>query len=217
MADETVSQPSQPRQPAMSTATWIVLAVGIVLIIGWLYVVKPKMMMDRATKQPGVGQPLPVLELQPLTGATEGISLKSLQGKVALINFWGTWCPPCVAEFPHMVELWEDLRGNPEFAFVSVSSTFADREPMAEVREETAKFLQAHSTAMPTYIDADGMSRQILAGIIGRPAMAYPTTVVLDRSGIIRGVWVGFDSGDQEQMQRLISQLLAGKDERVSR
>jgi thiol-disulfide isomerase/thioredoxin len=158
---------------------------------------------------------LPVLEVLPLTGTTEGISLQNLQGKVALINFWGTWCPPCVAEFPHLADLWEQLRGNPEFAFVSVSSTFADREPVAEVRDLTAKFLQAHGSTMPTYIDSDGVSRQILAGVIGRPGFAYPTTVVLDRGGIIRGVWIGFDSGDQEQMQQLISKLLAEKDEQV--
>jgi cytochrome c biogenesis protein CcmG, thiol:disulfide interchange protein DsbE len=205
MSDEENLQPT-PR--TISTATWVTLAVAAVLIVGWLAVVRPRMQQDRATKNPGVGQPLPVLELLPLTGATEGISLEKLRGKVVLVNYWGTWCQPCAEEFPHMLELWEQLRGKPEFAFISVSSTFADHEAVAAVRDETAAFLKSRSTTMPTYIDVDGVSRQTLAGVIGMQGMAYPTTVILDRAGIIRGVWVGFDSGDQQQMEQLISKLL---------
>src|SRR5215471_10089123 len=126
-----------------SMATWIVLILVILAGLAWKLVVEPKMQLRQAVEHVGVGQPLPLVELAPLTGATEGVSLASLRGKVALVNFWGTWCGPCNAEFPHMVELWEQFRGNPEFAFISVSSTFADREPVEAVREATAKFLAA--------------------------------------------------------------------------
>src|SRR6478752_1377096 len=131
------------RRPRLrfSAATWIILALAVGFGFAWKLAIEPKMQLRRAVEHEGVGQPLPVLELAPLTGASEGLSLEKLRGKVALVNFWGTWCPPCNAEFPHMVELWEEFRGNPEFALVSVSCTQADKEPMDALRQETAKFL----------------------------------------------------------------------------
>jgi cytochrome c biogenesis protein CcmG, thiol:disulfide interchange protein DsbE len=218
MTDETISQSSQPRQPAMSTATWVVLAVGVVLIVGWLYVVKPKMMMDRATKQPGVGQPLPVLELQPLTGATEGVSLAQLRGKVTLINYWGPWCGFCIVEFPHLVELWDQYRGNPEFVFLSVSSDGVDRESVLELRAQTEKFLKSRSATFPTYVDTNGTNRQVLTGLIDTAGhFGYPTTVLLDRAGIIRAVWIGYEAGYENQMQQLVSHLLSETTQETSK
>jgi len=60
---------------------------------------------------------------------------------------------------------------------------------------------------MPTYADSQGISRRILDSVIGD--FAFPTTVLLDRGGIIRGVWGGYGSGDQRQMERLVEKLLA--------
>jgi len=196
------------RRPRLrfSAATWILLALAVGFGFAWKLAIEPKMQLRRAVEHVGVGQPLPVLELAPLTGASEGLSLEKLRGNVALVNFWGTWCPPCNAEFPHMVELWEEFRGNPEFALVSVSCTQADKEPMDALRQETAKFLAEQGTSMPTYADSQGISRRILDSVIGD--FAFPTTVLLDRDGIIRAVWVGYGSGDQRQMERLVERLL---------
>jgi hypothetical protein len=59
---------------------------------------------------------------------------------------------------------------------------------------------------MPTYADSQGISRRILDSVIGD--FAFPTTILLDRDGIIRAVWVGYGSGDQRQMERLVERLL---------
>jgi thiol-disulfide isomerase/thioredoxin len=191
----------------LSMATWVLLIIAITFGFAWKLGIEPKMQLRRAVEHEGVGQPLPVLELAPLTGASEGLSLEKLRGKVALVNFWGTWCPPCREEFPHMVDLWEEFRGNPEFVLVSVSCTQADKEPMDVLRQETAKFLAAQGTNMPTYADSQGVSRRILDSVIG--GLAFPTTILLDRDGIIRAVWVGYGSGDQKQMERMVEKLLA--------
>ena len=95
--------------------TWLTIAGCAIFVFVWLFILRPSGKLQQPTKQPGVGQPLLVLELQPLTGDPPGVSLENLRGKVTLINYWGTWCPPCIAEFPHMVELWDELRGNPKF------------------------------------------------------------------------------------------------------
>ena len=105
-----------------------------------------------------------------------------------------------------MVQLWEEFRGNPEFALVSVSCTQADKEPMDALRQETAKFLAQQGTSMPTYADSQGVSRRILDSVIG--GLAFPTTILLDRNGIIRAVWVGYGSGDQRQMEKMVEKFL---------
>jgi hypothetical protein len=114
-------------------------------------------------------------------------------------------------EFPHMVDLWEEFRGNPDFLFLSVSSSGMDREKVAELREETGAFLRQHSVGLPTYSDPEGGSRQALAMLLGKPAIGYPTTVLLDRAGRIRAIWQGYSPGLEQQMQQLISELLAEK------
>jgi cytochrome c biogenesis protein CcmG/thiol:disulfide interchange protein DsbE len=210
MDQEQVTSDDRPRpRLQFSMATWILLAVAIVFGFAWKLGIEPKMQLRRAVEHVGVGQPLPVLELAPLTGASESLSLEKLRGKVALVNFWGTWCPPCNAEFPHMVELWEEFRGNSEFVLVSVSCTQADKEPMEVLRHETANFLLQQGTSMPTYADSQGVSRRIVESVIG--SLGYPTTLLLDRDGIIRAVWVGYGSGDQKQMERMVEKLLVEK------
>jgi cytochrome c biogenesis protein CcmG, thiol:disulfide interchange protein DsbE len=190
---------------------WIVLAIGALFIVVWMLFLRPHISLKRATEGAAIGQALPLLDLQPLTGATEPLSLEGIRGKVTLINFWGTWCPPCVVEFPHLVELWDRNRDNPQFLFVSVSSTFDLQENVEEVREKTLQFLKSRSTAMPTYIDATGVSRQMLSSVMGELTMAYPTTILLDRAGIIRGVWRGYQPGYEGEMERLASKLLEEK------
>ena len=64
---------------------------------------------------------------------------------------------------------------------------------------------------MPTYNDPEGANRQALALLLGRPAIGFPTTVLLDRAGIIRAIWQGYSPGAERQMQQLVSDLLATK------
>jgi cytochrome c biogenesis protein CcmG, thiol:disulfide interchange protein DsbE len=206
-----MSEQTPPGQKRSPIAVWVTLAVAAVLVLGWQIFWRPKIELAQATHEPGVGQPLVFLELQPLTGTTDGVSLEATRGKVVLINYWGTWCPPCVMEFPHMVDLWEEFRGNPDFLFLSVSSSGMDRERVAELREETGAFLRQHGVGLPTYSDPEGGSRQALAMLLGKPAIGYPTTVLLDRTGRIRAIWQGYSPGLEQQMQQLISELLAEK------
>lgn len=208
MNDEIQSQPPPPRS---HWGTFAVIVIGVVLIIGWLKFLKPHMQLDEATHQPGVGLPLKFLELRPLTGTSEGVSLESVRGKVTLINYWGPWCGFCVQEFPHLVELWDKNRGNPEFAFISVSSSGHNEEDVPQLKQETEAFFKTRQAGFPTYVDPDGANRQILASLTDMTGFGYPTTVLLDRSGIIRALWIGYQPGFESQMEQLVSQLLAEK------
>ena len=172
---------------------------------------RPHIQLQQAIDQPGVGQPLLVLAVQPLTGATEGISLDAVQGKVTLINYWGPWCEFCVVEFPHLLQLWDQNRGNPDFAFISIASDGTSHDDVPALRISTERFLKAHEATFPTYVDADGANRSYLASVADSSGFVYPTTVLLDRRGIIRTLWFGYESGYAQQMEQLVSQLLAEK------
>ena len=63
-------------------------------------------------------RPAPAWSLKDLQG--KPVTLASLRGKVVLINFWATWCPPCVEEFPSMIKLFKAALGD-DFAMVMVS------------------------------------------------------------------------------------------------
>jgi len=209
--DEYASNPvGQSRSPL---PTWIIIGLGVLFIVAWVYFLRPNLLLRNATEGPGVGMPLVSLEVQPLTGTTDGVSLDNLRGKVALVNYWGPWCGFCVEEFPHLVELWDRNRGNPEFAFVSVSSGGQSDENVPQLKQETEAFMKARGATFPTYVDPDGANRQLLASLIGTNGFGYPTTILLDRKGVIRAIWLGYQSGYERQMEQLVSKLLAEKEE----
>ncbi len=211
MADTLEPQPQLQPPNRSHWSTVAIIAIGAVIASAWLYFLRPHMQLDEALHQAGVGQPLPMLEFQPLTGTTEGVSLQSLRGKVALVNYWGPWCGFCVQEFPHLVELWDKNRGNPEFAFVSVSSGGRMNEEVDKLKEETEAFFKSQQAAFPTYVDPDGANRQILASVTDMTGFGYPTTFLLDRNGVIRALWIGYQPGYSNQMEQVLSQVLAEK------
>jgi thiol-disulfide isomerase/thioredoxin len=167
----------------------------------------------RGDRHPAVGQTLAVVDLQPLTGDAKPITTSDLQGKVTLLNIWGTWCPPCAYEFPYLAAIWQKLHSNKDFQYLSVSCRH-DGEEVAnldELRAETAAFLASQRVDHPTYYDPGystphpGDSTRESLELVGAFS-GYPTTVVFDRDGVIRGVWETPEG--VPQAEKLIEKLL---------
>ena len=117
----------EPKPPTMQSrivrAAPAVVIVTVVLvaywaIIGWL---KPGPNLPKPDVHSGVGKSLPLLELRPLTGDAPPVSLVDLQNHVTLLNFWGTWCPPCRNELPHIAALRQRFAGQDAFRLLAVS------------------------------------------------------------------------------------------------
>ena len=198
-----------------SSLTWMGLAVIAGLFCLYLLVStfsRYTGLGQTGSNHPMVGTELFHLALESLTGDGGSIGLDDLSGKVALINFWGPWCPPCVEELPHVAELESKHRGESDFQLLAVSCEGGSQESLSELRGSTAALLEIADIDMPTYHDPGGTSRKALGIMTGMDWFIYPTTVLIDRRGVIRGLWLGYVPGNEKQMELEVERLLVGHD-----
>ncbi|HEX4146151.1 MAG TPA: TlpA disulfide reductase family protein [Pirellulales bacterium] len=154
-----------------------------------------------------VGRRLPSLHLEALTGDSQDVTLADLEGKVTVINFWATWCGYCIEELPEIVTLPAQFRDQPDFHLLLVSCNNEDAE-LGELREKTKEFLAQKQLQLPTYADQSEQTRRVVAMTLDKSSFGFPTTIVLDRAGVIRGVWTGYEQGIGDQLKQLVSELL---------
>jgi peroxiredoxin len=108
----------------------------------------------------------------------EYIALEDLKGKVVVLDFWGTWCPPCVESVPELRNLHKRYSKEPSFVLIGISS---DRD-----EDEWRQFTEKNKMVWPQYRDENG---RILRAFGVR---AFPTYVVIDHEGIVRFQSIGF-------------------------
>jgi peroxiredoxin len=106
------------------------------------------------------------------TADGEYISSEDLRGKVVLLDFWGTWCPPCVASVPALRDLQKRFAKEPLFKMISVSTDSDEAKWRA--------FTEKNQMAWTHYLDRD---RHVVRVFDVR---AFPTYVLIDAEGIIR-------------------------------
>ncbi len=136
--------------------------------------------------------PAPALKLKDLDGQLH--DLAALKGKVVLVNFWATWCPPCRREMPSMERLAQKLRGD-NFVVLAV-----------DVGED-ADTVHAFSSRMesppsfPILLDPHGRTMQAW-GVAG-----LPTTYLIDRQGRIVAGAIGGREFDHPEIERAVRDL----------
>lgn len=143
-----------------------------------------------ADKQaPAFDLPVIAVEGKP---AAKRISMASLKGKVVLLNFWATWCPPCRHEIPDLVRLQQDLKGK-GFTVLGVS---LDDEPKVAVPIFAKEFAERQGTRFnyPLLAGNEELARGF-GGIRG-----IPTTFLIDRKGVIREKWIGPPGEEHEDI-----------------
>jgi len=118
------------------------------------------------------------------------------QGKVILLNFWATWCPPCRAEIPHLREIYSDYE-NADFVLVGVNA----REPSGTVTQ----FIASEGIKYVVLLDPDGRVGD-LYGVRG-----IPHNVLIGRDGTVAGVFRGYRPDLPDRLRAEIERLLADK------
>lgn len=189
---------------------WIFTIGVVALMVALLAVPRGGDSGRYGTAHPSVGKVPEAWQLEPLTGDPPTIALADLQGRVTLVNFWGTWCPPCQVEFPHIVALWEELHENPDFQLAAVSCEPGIEKDIDELRATTARFLENAKTEMPTYFDPQGVSRLATMDVTGED-LAYPATILFGRDGKVRAYWRGYMPGMEKEVDEAVRAVLAEK------
>ncbi len=185
----------------------IFAAIVVGLLVGYWLLTRLREPRPNPTLQTGVGESLRYFRLLPLTGDSRPVSLNDLKGRVVLLNLWGTWCPPCRRELPRMAELRERYAGQKAFLLLAVSCPPAGRgDDVESLHEETAELLEQLDLDLPTYYDPYFTTQHELSGLIN--FRYFPTTLLLDRGGVIRAVWVGYRPGLETEMERYIGMIL---------
>ena len=125
-----------------------------------------------AKSHPLLGKPLGELKFTDLKG--EQIDISQYKGKVVLIDFWATWCGPCIGELPNVLDTYSKYHDD-GFEIIGIS---LDRS-----REKLENFIEENNMPWPQYFDGKGWKNEISTGFGIR---SIPSTFLLDGQGIVR-------------------------------
>ena len=112
-----------------------------------------------------------------LTGK-QTIDVAAYRGKVVVINFWGSWCPPCRAEAPGLQYSWQTYQSQP-VQFIGV-----------DVKDTASAALAFTTDKKITYPSIFDYSMRTLLSLRGLPTGSLPVTVVLDKQGRVAQIWL---------------------------
>ena len=120
------------------------------------------------------------------------LTLADYRGQVVVLNFWATWCPPCVEEMPSLVELQQRLKDKG----VIVLAVSLDADEAAY-----HKFLKDHGVNLITVRDPDLRSSTLYG------TFKYPETYIIDRSGILRRKFIGAVNWNDPEVMSFLEKL----------
>lgn len=132
-----------------------------------------------------------------LSGTTldtgQQISLDDYRGKVVLVDFWASWCPPCLVSLPAYDRMRQELDSE-DFEIIAVN--------VDENTEDGLKFLEDHPVGYPVIADPEGQ--------IGIPwgIRSLPRSFLIDRDGQVAATYKRFRAGDEVKLKQAINKLL---------
>lgn len=162
---------SEPRAPSSKLSVWLVAAILflIAIAVGNAWV-------NRRQDVPVPVEPASISQffaakLTDTSGQT--IDLSTFKGKPLVVNFWASWCPPCVAEMPELSKFYEQYRAKGvQMIGIAIDNPTAVKQ-----------FLQRHPVSYPVLFG--GMDGPALSQALGNKNGGLPFTVVIDAKGDI--------------------------------
>jgi len=119
------------------------------------------------------------------------VALSDFSGKVILLNYWATWCPPCVAEMPSLQKLYDDYQDKMVFIFLT-----------SDDKSKVDAFMKKRNFTLPVYFQTSKAPAKLFTS-------SLPTTFLIDQNGKILIDEVGASDWNGESMRAILDKLLA--------
>ncbi|SFL31173.1 TlpA family protein disulfide reductase [Pelosinus propionicus] len=155
----------------MRRKVFITLLVVLLAFLGVWYIGSSK---KESTPHPPdekidvkVGKNLPSFTLDSLAGNQVTVGNT---GRITVINFWATWCPPCLEEMPELEKFAKKNQQKVQFYAVNLQ----------ESQEKVSDFMNRYNYTMPVLLDKDGIVAKQFQ------ITAIPTTIIVDKNGLIK-------------------------------
>jgi len=125
------------------------------------------------TRPPRIGTPAPDFTVR---DSEHAVSLSQLKGKVVVLNFWATWCPPCIEEMPSLMRMQQRMQAKG----VTVLAVSVDVDD-----GNYRRFLKDHNVNLLSVRDPDQKSNALYG------TFKFPETYIVDRNGVMRRKFIG--------------------------
>jgi peroxiredoxin len=171
----------------------IVAAMILIAVSAWYCAFYIPVQMQRALTHAG-NRAAPPFTLQPISQSP--VPIRSTPGKILVLDFFATWCSPCIAELPELERVRADLQSSRDIEFVLVGTNSGGDTP-----ERVRAFAQRRQISLPVAFDPDGKTMRAF-GLNG-----FPNLVVIDRNGRVRLTHTDYNSSETS-FRRDLTQLL---------
>ncbi len=125
------------------------------------------------TRPPRIGMAAPDFTVR---DSNRAVTLSQFKGQVVVLNFWATWCPPCIEEMPSLVQMQQRMKDKG----VTVLAVSVDVDDSSYRR-----FLRDHGVNLLSVRDGDQKSNSLYG------TFKFPETYVIDRNGVVRRKFIG--------------------------
>lgn len=170
-------------------ALLLVAIVGLVGSLGYIVYTPPAAM------------PLPAYATLVATDLHgEEMTFEDVAGEILIIDFWATWCGPCISEIPHYNALDADYRDK-GVNLIGLTVQSGTAEEVVEWMASDPKFEMTYPLVM---------SNDLLMETFG-PVFGFPTTLLIDKDGTIVKRWIGAAAQKSDQIRELLDKMLAGE------
>ena len=162
-----------------------VLKIILPIVLAWGLVVTG---CSSGSSVARIGEPAPDFQLQDLDGQT--VSLSDLQGRPVMLNFWATQCIPCRSEMSYLQEIYRESAGNPSSVVVLTIN-------LGESHSTIEEFVRSYNLSLPVLLGTGEVVNE-------KYNIQYiPTTIFIDRDGIIQEKVIGAFPSKTEIEKRL--------------
>jgi cytochrome c biogenesis protein CcmG, thiol:disulfide interchange protein DsbE len=144
---------------------------------------------NSGSRPPRIGSDAPDFAVR---DGSRSVVLHEMRGKVVVLNFWATWCPPCVEEMPSLVQMQARLKDKG----VEVLAISTDVDGGAYQR-----FLKEHNVDLLTVRDPDQKTNTVYG------TFKFPETYIIDRRGIVRRKFIGPVNWNEPEIVDFLSKL----------